>query len=103
MRLIDADALMISECHSCDGHCEVIECDCLNCPYPAECRCEIGRGIADAPTIDAVPVVRCGDCENWQRDWSSSGNKNHFCAMIDGFTSADFYCADGEKRSKNDG
>ena len=25
--------------------------------------------ISDAPTVDAVEVVRCKDCENWQKPW----------------------------------
>ena len=43
MRLIDADALTYS--HTKDGDVVV---------YP--------EAIAEAPTIDAVPVVRCKDC-----------------------------------------
>ena len=31
--------------------------------------CETDAGLIDeAPTIDAVPVVRCKDCKHWQRN-----------------------------------
>ena len=50
MRPIDADVLLKDLCNSCDGWCENMECDCLNCKRDHRCRtvCEI----ADAPTLD---------------------------------------------------
>ena len=48
-RLIDADEFIKEECNSCDGACESIPCDCLNCA--ADCRCDFMKDIADAPTI----------------------------------------------------
>lgn len=48
-RLIDADAFMRDECNSCDGACEAIPCDCVNCR--SECRCEFMRDILGAETI----------------------------------------------------
>ena len=48
-RLIDADAFIKDECNNCDGACEAIPCDCLNCK--ADCRCNFIKDIADAPTI----------------------------------------------------
>ena len=48
-RLIDADAFIKEECNSCDGACESIPCDCLNCA--ADCRCDFMKDIADASTI----------------------------------------------------
>ena len=50
MRLIDADAL---EKEMCSG-CEYNKNKYANCD---DCV------IANAPTIDAVPVVRCKDCD----------------------------------------
>ena len=46
MRLIDADALM------------------PNAEYKGKNDFVSARDIANAPTIDAVPVVRCKDCFN---------------------------------------
>ena len=48
-RLIDADAFEKSECHSCDGACDIIECDCINCC--SDCRCSFMRDIHEAPTV----------------------------------------------------
>ena len=48
-RLIDADAFTKDECNNCDGACEALPCDCLNCK--ADCRCDFMKDIADAPTI----------------------------------------------------
>ena len=48
-RLIDADAFTKDECNNCDGACEALPCDCLNCK--ADCRCDFMKDIAIAPTI----------------------------------------------------
>lgn len=34
------------------------------CRATLDCICQLD----DAPTIDAVPVVRCKDCKHWNRD-----------------------------------
>lgn len=47
-RLKDVDVIIKNECHSCDGCCEVIECDCLNC---TKAGCDTIRALNDAPTI----------------------------------------------------
>jgi hypothetical protein len=47
--LIDRDAFIKDECNNCDGACESIPCNCLNCT--ADCRCDFIKDIADAPTI----------------------------------------------------
>jgi hypothetical protein len=48
-KLIDAGAFVKSECNNCDGACEALPCDCLNCK--ADCRCEFMKDISEAPTI----------------------------------------------------
>jgi hypothetical protein len=48
---------------------------------------------------DYVEVVRCKDCENWERDWDPQLAKNkRYCAMTDLFTTGEWYCAWGERR-----
>ncbi len=49
---------------------------------------------------DAVPVVRCGECQHWQRDWKprAAEDGTHFCAMVGLSTSADWFCADGVRK-----
>lgn len=57
--------------------------------------------IAEQPTIDAVPVVRCKDCKHWDTDWDipvTEKEKYHYCPMTDLNTSADWYCADGDRK-----
>ena len=49
---------------------------------------------------DAVQVVRCKDCTEWQTDWTPSrGVQNsHYCAVMDGATKPMDYCSYGERR-----
>lgn len=47
------------------------------------------RCIEQAPTIDAVPVVRCGQCK-----WYDSAF--YACSKCGVCVNRDFYCADGE-------
>ena len=54
------------------------------------------KQIADAPTIDAVPVVRCKDC-------AVPHNKYTGCPMLNGLvTPPDFYCPFGERKDGDD-
>lgn len=59
----------------------------------------ITYAIENAPTVDAVEVVRCKECRH------SSINENHpnkplICYMTKkcGTTAPDWFCADGERR-----
>ena len=56
MRLIDADAYKELHCKKCPGDCGV-------CGLVYDKDDDICGLIDQAPTIDAVPVVRCKDCE----------------------------------------
>lgn len=55
------------------------------------------------PIIDAVPVVRCKDCNYYDRSWFDKleKNNNHYCPIIDSVTDINFFCAKGERRSEN--
>lgn len=46
--------------------------------------------VEDAPTIDAVEVVRCGECIH--------ANTVGFCTKNELFIDDDWFCADGERR-----
>ena len=50
------------------------------------------------PTADVVDVVRCGDCVNWQKDWSVDLYGSHYCPHMDTRTMEDDYCSYGERR-----
>lgn len=58
MRLIDGDAIIEEYCGDCAYRGTEL-CD-ENMP-----SCGTAGWIKDAPTVDAVEVVRCKDCDNW--------------------------------------
>lgn len=47
------------------------------------------------PTIDAVPVVRCKNCECW---YPEEDDEYGHCRKHDFWTPESWYCADGERR-----
>lgn len=51
---------------------------------------EVCRLISNAPALDVVPVVRCGDCR-----WYDSAF--YVCSKCGVCVNRDFFCADGEK------
>jgi hypothetical protein len=84
MRLIDADALFnwgrykLSDAVKYGNK----DTDQGNFSYSTLMMYEIADEIADAPTIDAVPVVRCRDCV-------------HFTECL---TTENDYCSKGERK-----
>lgn len=81
MKLIDADSLL----HGKQDH-EMIS----------------SHLVWNAPSIDAVKVIRCKDCINWQTNWKSSTLfDGHYCAMVDSVTRKYFYCAYAERKNEN--
>lgn len=94
-RLIDADAL-IKTLGVAD--------DCKDCPYQLSTFCVRGKdfvdaceAITDAPTIDAVEVVLCRNCECWYPE--EDGEYGH-CRKHDFWTPGSWYCADGKRRTE---
>ena len=93
MRLIDADALF----------------DSMN-SLDYESTVKAYETIANAPTIDAVPVVRCKDCKHWDEHSqygydSENGIYGNYCMLWtpeDDFyaveTPADGFCFEAERR-----
>ena len=67
---------------------------CVGCNSYNGVRCRAcGTGdaidiIEDAPTVDAVPVVRCKDCKHRFKD--------SWCEYVD--DDDNFYCARGERK-----
>ena len=60
----------------------------------------VANAIANAPTVDAVEVVRCKDCKHWVR--TASGG---FCDNPDGLLGVDTpddFCSCGERRGRNE-
>ena len=56
--------------------------------------------IQEMPTVDAVPVVRCKDCEWWtKQDKSLQGR----CARYGTYPTGEWFCAAGRKDGKVNG
>lgn len=60
------------------------------------------KQIADAPTVDAVPVVRCKDCKHhyWEQE-PCHGKSVHYCELshmrgVEVFK--EFFCYYGERK-----
>ena len=88
MGLIDADALIKEAC--AEGAYGYVD----------------AKQIADAPTVDAVPVVRCKDCKyhHWEQE-PCHGKIEHYCELphmrgVEVFK--EFFCYYG-KRKDGDG
>jgi len=88
MRLIDADALIVAVLDHGVDHVQTDDLD------------EINQIINDAPTVDAVPVVRCGECK-WGRT-VSEGGPYVLCgkpyAAPRETHKFDYFCADGKRK-----
>lgn len=58
--------------------------------------------IAGAPKIDAVEVVRCEKCVNWDTDWQPERGQegDHYCKMLCDATAPGFYCGFGELKQE---
>lgn len=91
MRLIDADALLQQIAEDSRG----------NEGWYGD-TWEFINTIKDAPTVDAVRVVRCKDCRYFGEMYSRTpeGNEWHYCgiAIVSGVL-ADDYCSYGERRN----
>ena len=83
MRLIDADALMY-EANS-DGAYGYVD----------------AKQISEAPTIDAVPVVRCRECKY---RFKNNGHSKDGCPIIDAniWMDDDDFCSHGEREEGAD-
>jgi hypothetical protein len=65
MRIINADAFIKDVCNNCDGWCDCVKCDCLNCK--SEHRCDFIQQVHEQPTVDAVPVKWIENYVKWLR------------------------------------
>ena len=89
----------------CGADCEqILMLDAADALEAAEKRiAEIEAQLPKQPTVDAVPVVRCGRCEYYS-------NEMNCCSYVNGLqnvTKTDYCsygrCADGERRTDADG
>ena len=65
---------------------------------------EAVNAICAIPAADVRPVVTCCECKHWETNWIPQGvsDGRHYCAPLDLFPSADWYCSDGVKREEVD-
>lgn len=98
MRLIDADALIVEFNKRCRG-----ECCCCTEDYCGSgndgCGCRV---IDDAPTVDAVEVVRCKDCKKYIPCQKLPIGTSKWCDLFDRATCEMNYCGWGERRKDED-
>ena len=90
MRLIDADALIEEALtEGAYGYVDALQ-------------------IANAPTVDAVEVVRCKDCKHWKPSGSKAGNSFSDMEYIGGCEFTNYYrresdfCSYGERKEGAD-
>ena len=86
MRLIDADALKEGLKEKMYGH-----------PFN---RNFLSIVVDSAPTIDAVPVVRCRECKWWQEDDDIGHCDNP--DGLDNYAKPDDFCSYGERKEGAD-
>lgn len=101
MRLIDADQMAMEESEAYMSA-QVQITDDLKWLVNFAAHSKIQRLIADAPTVDSVPVVRCRECKHhyWEQEpchWKSV----HYCKLphmrgVEVFK--EFFCYYGERK-----
>ena len=93
MRLIDVDKLGVGRCSK----------DVLPAAYCAGWNGLLGL-IEKAPTVDAVPVVRCEDCVRWDDDpdtYGADGVPKGLCMKSFETVCADDFCSYGKRKENN--
>ena len=62
----------------------------------------ISDAIEDAPTVDAVEVVRCKDCKHyhWEQE-PCHGKIIRYCDVLSREVWKEFFCSYGERRTDN--
>ena len=90
-RLIDANAL-------------IAEYDRVHIGEPGKAR----KLMEDAPTVDAVEVVRCRECKHWKPTGSKAGNSFSGMEYIGGCEFTQYcrcesdFCSCGERKDGDD-
>ena len=84
MRLIDADAKELKQR--------------ININFGAVTRYIVKSILKDAPTIDAVPVVRCKDCKRSAWRQSPFGIRTFTCELLCADIKPDDFCSYGEQK-----
>ena len=106
MRLIDADQMAVDESEAYMSA-QVQITDDLNWLVNFSAHSKIQKLIADTPTVDAVPVVRCKDCMHYLIVDEFEGGKRYMCKVNHfSYINSDgdmHYCSYGERKEDKDG
>lgn len=104
MRLIDADQMAVDESEAYMSA-QVQITDDLKWLVNFAAHSKIQRLIADTPTVDAVPVVRCKDCkwfaDNNDGDWFGCWLFQTIQIIPEDAPKPDDFCSYGERRENN--
>ena len=57
---------------------------------------DVSNLLLNAPTVDAVPVVRCRECKHWKPSGSKAGNSFSDMEYIGGCEFANYYCRESD-------
>lgn len=91
MRLIDADKMAVDESEAYMSA-QVQITEDLKWLVNFAAHSKIQRLIADTPTVDAVPVVRCRDCRSYNKP------KTGWCEVHLDCEHPDDYCSYGKRK-----
>ena len=92
MRLIDADAMKRVYQEVLCSHVACIDCSF----FMDDKYCRFETMLSEAPTINAIPVVRCRECNKGEIDDPDFPDE-YYCHAGCGWNKVDFYCAYGER------
>ena len=92
MRPIDADAMKRVYQEVLCSHVACIDCSF----FMDDKYCRFETMLSEAPTINAIPVVRCRECNKGEIDDPDFPDE-YYCHAGCGWNKGDFYCADGER------
>ena len=93
MRLIDADAMKRVYQEVLCSHVACIDCSF----FMDDKYCRFETMLSEAPTINAIPVVRCRECNKGEIDDPDFPDE-YYCHAGCGWNKGDFYCAYGERK-----
>ena len=91
MRLIDADAMKRVYQEVLCSHVACIDCSF----FMDDKYCRFETMLSEAPTINAIPVVRCKDCKYHEDEEIGMV----YCPnALGGWVAENWFCADGERK-----
>ena len=93
MRVIDADAMKRVYQEVLCSHVACIDCSF----FMDDKYCRFETMLSEAPTINAIPVVRCRECNKGEIDDPDFPDE-YYCHAGCGWNKGDFYCAYGERK-----